>query len=205
MSWIIARHLPGEYPHIYNKIGKYNRFSSKRHHILRKIYTELPNSNKYTDFVARDSDKLFQVLTEYVSQKMLYREHLCYVTADGGRAILGGQVYRPASRAPYWQATDDLWKIWSEIYTKAIFTKIFRNCSTKRDILNKFQEVIYVSPTVQPIAEPRTMFNDIIMAIIDSSWKYTSAQNLIKLYGTSTSCLVYKGVANSLRQWATML
>ena len=52
MSWIIARHLPGEYPHIYNKIGKYNRFSSKRHHILRKIYTELPNSNKYTDFVS---------------------------------------------------------------------------------------------------------------------------------------------------------
>ena len=208
MSWVISRHLPGEYPHIYNIIGKYNRFSSKRHHALGKIYNSLATSNKYTDFVARDNKKLYTDLTEYVSHKGIYLECICYVRPDGGLAILAGEGRRHRERrrrAPYWKATDDLWKIWSDIYTKEILTKIFGNCSTKMDILNKFQEVIYVSPTFQPNAEPRAMFNSIIIDIINNYKKYTSAQEIIKVYGTSGSCLVYKGEINSLRRWDTMI
>ena len=207
MSWIIARHLPGEYYHIYEKIGNYNRFSSKRHQLLRKIYTSLPNSKKYKDFVARKKKKLYRILDEYVLRKGLYIEHICYATPDGKRAILRGSGW--PSRAPIWGATADLWNIWSETYTEAIITEIFRNCSKKNDILYKFRRPLVASSQQYGYGNPclnvRLMFTHIILSIVSKSKKYSSAQELIKARGTSTSSLVFSTMTKSLRRWRIML
>ena len=162
MSWVVARHLyKSGNNNIKSRIGRYNRQSSTKCQRLRKIAihaqrTRIAPLHRYFH-LGRDYE-LYTIMDEYRSRKTLsiYFEWAAQSNAP--------------CRAPYWKAKNAFHNIWTTNDIDYIVDTMYKDCSTTKTFLCKFN---YKSLYSRGVLHRPTMFRNIIVVIINKNKKYT--------------------------------
>ena len=160
MSWIISRHLyKSGGNEIYNRIGNYNKHSSRRCIGLRQIYKSMATSVKKKE----QCTDTVNATDEYINRRALY--------IDFAHSGASSNSYR----TPYWDAERAYYKIWATKYANNIVEIIFKD-STIKSFLKKttILKRSFISKNI------KETFIITTLKIISSNKKYSSWQEMLK-------------------------
>lgn len=118
MSWVITKHIFKSGGNgIYNRIGNFNKHSSKRCQTLRQIYKSATTSiKKNLKDGGRGQDSIYAVTDEYISRGRLFTFFRSSVSGHG--------TYYRTTHQPYYTASNNYNRAWRVKYTKSIVDKI---------------------------------------------------------------------------------
>ena len=180
MSWVVSKHICKSGGNgIYNRIGNYNKHSSKRCQTLRHIYKSTAASiKKNLKDDGRGKNNIYDVIDEYINRTRLF-------TFFRKRVSCGGTYYR-TTHQPYYTANNNYNRAWRVKYTKSIVDKISdRALRNNSEQLKLSHQRFYDTPSLTTKEHEATVlridiFLPMTLSVIATNKKYSSLQEILK-------------------------
>ena len=164
---------------IYNRIGNFNKHSSKRCQTLRQIYKSATTSIKKTlKDGGREKDSIYTVTDEYISRGRLFTFFRSSVSGHG--------TYYRTTHQPYYTANNTYNRAWRVKYTKSIVDKI--RDRALRNEHEQLKRARYPNDDTPPGTTKEhesavlriDIFLPMTLSVIATNKKYSSLQEILK-------------------------